>query len=139
MIYRNDPFNALFQELVNRTFERPATEPQTARWTPPVDAYVAGESFHLHVYLAGVDPKSVELTATGNRLTIKGTRERKLPKEARDFRMNEVVFGSFERTIELPEGTDANKAEARYENGVLEVKLPAAGAFVPKKIEILPA
>lgn len=83
-------------------------------WTPAADAFVSGEHFHLHVYLVGVDPKSVELTATGNRLTIKGVRERRLPKESRDFRLNEVVFGAFERTLELPEGTDANKAEARF-------------------------
>lgn len=127
----NDPFNVLFQELVTR-----ATDPQSGRWTPAVDAYVAGEKLHLEVLLPGVDPKAVELMATGNRLTIKGTRERHAPKDARDLRMNEVVYGKFERTLELPEGTDLGKAEAHFENGVLQVRLPALGSFVPRKIEI---
>ena len=142
MAYRNDPFNTLFEELVNRAFA-PARgdaerreEPAVARWTPAIDAFVDGDKFVLEVMLAGVDPKTVELTATGNRLTIKGSRARNTPKDAKSFAFGEVVYGAFERTLELPEGTDANKAEARFENGVLEVRLPAAGAFVPKKIEI---
>ena len=142
MYYRNEPFNAAFDQLVRDFFapNRPVTEPreapQTARWTPAVDAWVEGDRFVLQAFLAGVEPKSVELTATGNRLTLKGVRDRRTPKGARSFAFNEVVYGPFERTLELPEGTDASKAEARFENGVLEVRLPAVGAFVPKKIEI---
>lgn len=139
MYYRSEPFNQIFDELARNFFARPqteATEPTVSRWTPPLDAWVDGDRFVLQAFLAGVDPKSVELTATGNRLTIKGARERRTPKDARGFTFREVVYGPFERTLELPEGTDASKAEARFENGVLEVRLPAVGAFVPKKIEI---
>ena len=142
MFHRNDPFQTLFQELVNRSFEagRPVTEPreapQNAPWTPAIDAFVDGDKFILQVMLAGVDPASVELTATGNRLTIKGGRERKAPKDARSLHVREVPYGPFERTLELPEGTDAGKAEARFEHGVLSVTLPAVGAFVPRKITI---
>lgn len=140
--FRTQPFNALFEELVNRAFERPeqeARELETSSWTPAVDAFVDGESVVLEVMLAGVDPKNVELSATGNRLTIKGTRERRASKDAKSLGKSEIVYGAFERTLELPEGTDASKAEARFEHGVLEVRLPAAGAFVPRKIEIKPA
>lgn len=142
MFHRNDPFHALFNELVNRSFEpgRPVTEPrevpQNSPWTPAIDAFVDGDKFVLQVMLAGVDPSSVELTATGNRLTIKGARERKAPKDARSLHVREVPYGPFERTLELPEGTDAGKAEARFEHGVLSVTLPAVGAFVPRKISI---
>jgi HSP20 family protein len=140
MYYRNDNLNALFDDVVRNFFQRPQSEAREsavqARWTPAVDAWVEGDKFVLQAFLAGVDPKSVELTATGNRLTIKGVRDRRTPKDARSFAFGEVVYGAFERTLELPEGTDAGKAEARFENGVLEVRLPALGAFVPKKIEI---
>lgn len=142
MAYRNDPFNALFDELVTRAFaprrgdaER-REEPAVAQWTPAIDAFIDGEKFVLEVMLAGVDPKTVELTATGNRLTVKGTRARHAPKDAKGFQYNEVVYGPFERTVELPEGTDAAHAEASFENGVLQIRLPALGSFVPKKIEI---
>lgn len=142
-MYRNEPFNALFDDVVRNFFNhRPQTEAKeaaVARWTPAVDAWVEGDRFVLQAYLAGVDPKSVELTATGNRLTLRGTRARNVPKDARRFAFGEVVYGPFERTLELPEGTDAGKAEARFEHGVLEVRLPALGAFVPKKIEIAPS
>ena len=139
MYYRSEPFQQLFDEVARNFFSRPqteSTEPAVSRWTPALDAWVDGDRFVLQAFLAGVDPKSVELTATGNRLTIKGVRERRTPKDARSFTFREVVYGAFERTLELPEGTDASKAEARFENGVLEVRLPAVGAFVPKKIEI---
>ena len=140
MAHRNDPFNSLFEELVSRAFapnrDAERAEPATAGWTPAIDAFVAGDKFVLDVMLPGVDPKTVELTATGNRLTVKGTRVRRAPKDARGFQFNEVAYGPFERTLELPEGTDATHAEANFEHGVLEVRLPAVGAFVPKKIEI---
>lgn len=140
MYYRNDNLNAFFDDVVRNFFQRPQTEARESnvqtRWTPAVDAWVEGDKFVLQTFLAGVDPRSVELTATGNRLTIKGNRERRAPKDAKSFAFGEVVYGAFERTLELPEGTDAGKAEARFENGVLEVRLPALGAFVPKKIEI---
>lgn len=140
-MYRNEPFNALFDEMVRSFFPgRPRSgtyEQGAATWTPGVDAWVDGDRFVLHAFLAGVDPRSVELTAEGNRLTVKGVRERRTPKDARSFAFREIAYGPFERTLELPEGTDASKAEARFENGVLEVRLPAAGAFVPRKIEIM--
>ena len=142
MAYRNDPFNALFEELVNRAFTPAHGEaerrenPAVSQWTPAIDAFVDGEKFVLDVMLAGVDPKTVELTATGNRLTVKGARTRRAPKDARGFQHTEVVYGPFERTLELPEGTDASRAEANFEHGILEIRLPAIGAFVPRKIEI---
>lgn len=137
-MYQTEPMTALFDDVV-RNFVGPqqeAARKASARWTPAVDAWVDGDKFVLQAFLAGVDPKSVELTATGNRLSIKGSRDRRTPKDARTFSFGEVTYGAFERTLELPEGTDASQAEAKFENGVLEVRLPAIGAFVPKKIEI---
>jgi HSP20 family protein len=141
MIYRNEPFNALFEEIFNRTFtpgrEAVPTEPKgPATWTPALDAFVDGENFVMKLMLAGIDPKTVELSATGNRITVKGTRERFGSKETPGIRRAEVKYGPFERTVELPEGCDAAHAEAAFEHGVLTIKLPALGTFVPRKIQI---
>jgi HSP20 family protein len=140
-------FRRDFDEFFNRVFgtlnwpwtnERPALTPGTFAFTPAIESYVDREArrFICRVMLPGVDPNDVNLQVQGNTLTISG--ERKLHREEKDvdYLHRETVYGSFTRTLTLPEGVEADKLTAEYRNGVLEISAPVSSAALPRRIEI---
>jgi HSP20 family protein len=88
--------------------------------------------------LPGVDEKDVEITLTDDLLTIKG--EKKVEEERKDdsYHMVERSYGSFARSLRLPFSVDQDKVEARFEKGVLTVRLPkpAEAQRPARRIEI---
>ena len=82
-------------------------------------------TLHVVVELAGVDPESVEVVASGQTLLIAGVRERRKVDGARYLAM-EVEYGPFERRLELGAEIDTEAATARYDRGLLKVELPVA-------------
>jgi len=105
---------------------------------PSVEAYLDKEAkkYICRVSLPGVEPRDVEINLLGNKLTIKG--ERKFTHIAKefDFLNEEIVYGKFERELELPEGVVPEKLVAEYHNGVLEITAPVTLAALPRKVKI---
>jgi HSP20 family protein len=105
---------------------------------PAVESYVDKEAkrYICRVSLPGIESKDVEINTVGNMLMIKG--ERKLTNTTRDFDFfhEEIRYGKFERTLELPEGIVPEKLVAEYHNGVLEITAPVTVAALPRKVEI---
>ncbi|MHB8174152.1 MAG: Hsp20/alpha crystallin family protein [Nitrospirota bacterium] len=103
---------------------------------PAIDVIKEGNDLVAHMELPGVDPKDVEITVTGNLLTIKG--ERKLDKEYKreDYFSREISYGSFERSVTLPVDVNTDKIKAEYRKGLLEIRMPAVETIKGKKIEI---
>ena len=94
------------------------------------------KKYVCRVTLPGVEPKDLQIHAQANVLTIRG--ERKLSHSTKEIELmeGEIVYGVFERTLELPEGVNVEKLTAKYVNGVLENTAPVAAAALPRKIEI---
>jgi HSP20 family protein len=82
----------------------------------------------------GLKPEDVEITLEGDTLTIKG--EFKQPLENVQYLMNERLSGSFMRTLTINVPVQADKAEARFEDGVLTLVLPKAEEVRPKVIKV---
>jgi HSP20 family protein len=100
----------------------------------PLDAYVTAEEIVILANMPGVKPEAVEITIEGDTLTIRGERQR--PLENVDYVMQERPFGKFQRTLNINIPVDANRAEARYENGLLTLIIPKAEAAKPKVIQV---
>ena len=90
----------------------------------------------LKADLPGIDPKDVEINVQNNTLTLRGERKFESDVKQDDFRRIERVYGSFVRSFALPQAVDADKVEAEYRNGVLEVKLPKRPEAKPKQIKV---
>lgn len=103
---------------------------------PRVESYVDGNTFVVKADLPGVDPKEVELTVEGNLLTIKGERKATEEHERGTYRHREVRYGTFARTLTLPAEVKAEEIQARYHDGILEVRVPLPAEMVAKKIPI---
>ena len=103
---------------------------------PPVNVWDDEENFYLGAELPGIALKDLEITVTdGNQLTLKGQRK---PAETgkTTWHRQERGFGSFSRTLALPVLVDSDRIEARFELGVLRVKLPKSPRAKPRRIEV---
>lgn len=100
----------------------------------PLDAYVTAEEIIVLANMPGVKPEDVEITIEGDTLTIRGERPR--PLENVDYVMQERPYGRFQRTLNINIPVDANRAEARYDNGLLTLVIPKAEAAKPRVIQV---
>lgn len=105
-------------------------------WYPSVESFMRGGNLIVRAEIPGIDPKDIDISVVGNQLTIKG--ERKAEKECKeeDYLLREFCYGSFERTVTLPEGVRAEDIHAIYKNGILEVTMLAEKAVLPKKVTV---
>ena len=117
-------------ELFGRFFDRP--ENSVRSWVPRVETYRKDNEYIVRADLPGVDPKDVNVQAEGNVLTITG--ERKNEEKGPEYQ--ETFYGKFERQLALPQGVEADKIAARYEHGVLEIRVPLPAQLAGRKIPI---
>jgi HSP20 family protein len=105
-------------------------------WAPKVESYRKNGSYVIKADLPGVEAKNIHVTVEDGCLTIKG--ERKMDKEVKDKNLErrEVFYGSFERSMPIPEGLKTEEIKAKYHDGVLEISAPVGEKFLPKKIEV---
>ncbi|MFQ5736526.1 MAG: Hsp20/alpha crystallin family protein [Thermodesulfobacteriota bacterium] len=103
---------------------------------PAMDCYMKDNKFIVHADLPGIDPKDVDITITGNVLTVKGERKSDVEEKKEGYLVHETSYGLFERSVTLPEGVNTSKVHATYKNGVLELTMPAKAEALPKKVTV---
>ena len=86
--------------------------------------------------LPGMKEEDVDVSVTGDRLTIKGEKKAETEVKEDDYYRSERSYGMFTRSIDLPPDIDTEKIEANYENGVLEISIPKTPEFKSKKISV---
>jgi HSP20 family protein len=116
-----------------------ATDDATQRapsWLPAAEGWIDDGAYVIQLAMPGVDPKDVEVSWIDNVLTVKGERKADHDTTGKDYFVRELAYGAFQRRFELPEGVDVAQVEAKYANGMLEVRVPAPRAATPKMIEV---
>jgi HSP20 family protein len=98
--------------------------------------YETDEDVVIKATMPGVRTEDIQIQTVGKTLTIKGETRAAQDVEEGSYIRRERRFGSFARTVALPEQVDADAAEADYENGVLTVTLPKSEASKARSIEI---
>lgn len=93
------------------------------------------DAYYVRAELPGVAPDAVEISVTGNTLSVSGERRPDVPEGA-SFHRRERRSGTFARTITMPSDIDGEKVEARAENGVFTIRLPKAEAAKPRQIAV---
>ena len=112
------------------------TAPPAASWLPAAEGRLEDGTYIIQFALPGVDPKQVEVSLMDNVLTVKGERKPDPDTTDKDYFVREVAYGGFQRSFALPEGVDSAQVEAKYANGMLEVRVPAPRAATPRMIEV---
>jgi len=130
-----DRFRRDFDDLFDRFLGgRLTRQPQSSG--PALESFVDNGKLVVRADLPGIDPKDVEITATGDQLTIRGKREQRHEEKGRDFLHREVAYGTFERVVKLPGGVNPDEIKASYNSGVLELTVPLPEQARTRKVPI---
>jgi HSP20 family protein len=139
---RWDPFSEMrttMDRLFDEGFSRPwRLIPNSNEYeaTFPVEVSETDEALEVKASLPGVKPEEVEITIANDVLTIKAAHQERTEEKKRDFYRREIRYGAFHRALSLPVSVNSDKAEAQFENGILQLTLPKAEAVRPKQIKV---
>jgi len=127
-----DPFRTMAPMLSRRE----GLSPFGAGFVPTFDVKETGEGYILKADVPGVKESDIDISLSGNTLTVSGKRESEERSEGETWYTYERSYGDFARTFTLPEGAHAEAATAELRNGVLTVTVPKRPEAQPKKIAL---
>jgi HSP20 family protein len=124
--------------LFNTVFDSPAPAGNGGlrRWMPAMDLVESGDHFVLRADLPGLAEEDVTIEVEDRVLTISGERKAEHEVNKDGYHRIERAFGTFSRSLTLPEGIDADAVQATFDRGVLEVRIPKPEERKPRKISI---
>ena len=143
-LIRWQPFDDLvsLRDVMDHLFEDSFVRPRWG-WVAPmgaanlaIDMYETNDQVVVKAALPGIKPEEIEITITGNTLTISGESKEESQVKEKDYIRKEQRYGSFTRSVTLPNGLKADKADATFENGVLTLQVPKSEQVKPKTIKI---
>ena len=132
-----DSFRREMDRLFERfTGERPFLKRFREEWSPSVDISETKNNIVVKAELPGTDAKDIDVSITGNVITIKG--EKKEEQEEKDEQRHyvELYHGSFQRSFQLPAEVKTDKIDAVFDKGVPKVTLPKTEQAKKKEIQI---
>lgn len=119
--------------LVNTVW--PSAENGTT-WAMPAEVIETGDEIRFDIELPGFRSEDIEVTLENNVLTISGEKKLERENNESDYRLFERRYGRFQRSFTVPPTVRADATQARYENGVLTLRLPKAEEAKPRRIRI---
>jgi HSP20 family protein len=119
-----------FTALWNRTWEEGV-------WAPSLEVVDKGGKYLVRAELPGLKTEDIDVSVADNTLTITGERKEDKEVKREDYLYREHHYGSFHRTLPLPEGVDPDKVAAHYEKGILEVTMPKGEETKAKKVKVV--
>jgi HSP20 family protein len=145
MIRRTSPFGELLslRQAMDRLFEDSYVRPRS--WGSaedgqvlPLDIYGTKDELVIKAALPGIDPNDVEITVTGDQLSIRADSRQEERSEDGGWLYQEIRRGTMARTVSLPGDLKTDAANARFENGMLTLTIPKAEEAKPRQIRIAP-
>ena len=131
------PFRREMDRLWNRFLgETPLARMVTEEWLPSVDISETKDKLLIKVELPGLEAKDVNVSISGNLLTIKGEKKKEEEEKDEHHYCTERYYGAFQRSFQLPASVQTDKIEATFDKGVLKVTIPRAEEAKKKEIEV---
>ncbi|ATB30565.1 Hsp20/alpha crystallin family protein [Melittangium boletus] len=134
-----DPFERMQELMGLDPFEqvgRMLGTEQTWTFAPAFEVKETNDAYVFKADVPGVKEEDLEISLTGDRITISGKRENERQEDSDRFYAYERSFGSFSRSFTLPEGVDAEHCVADLKEGVLHLRLPKLPEVQPKRIQV---
>jgi HSP20 family protein len=142
-LIRWEPIRELnnMQDLMDRLLDDGYSRPiSRALWdvasVPTMDLYQTEDSIVVKMGLPGVKPEDIQVSVTNGVLTIRGEVKEEKEEKEKTYHLRERRYGSFSRSVSLPNDVSADKADADFENGVLTLTLPKAEEAKAKTITV---
>jgi HSP20 family protein len=141
-IIRRDPLREMMtlRSAMDRMFDT-AFLGEQGEWpdfvdTLPLDVSETEDEYVVKASIPGIKPDDLEITYSSKTLTIKGEFKAEQEKDDMHYHLRERRYGAFARSLTLPAAVKSEAIEARYESGVLTLKLPKTEEVKPKKIAV---
>jgi HSP20 family protein len=133
-----DPFTVMQREIdrVFEDFTRDWPTHRTRGLTPRTDVVESDKVIEITTEIPGLEEKDVEVNFADGVLTISGEKRAEKEEKDKNYRLFERSYGSFARSLELPEGVDPDAITASISNGVLKVTVPRPAPAEAKKVAI---
>ena len=117
------------QRQIDRVFDEftgrwPATSAPNGGYWPALEMMETGDAIDVTAELPGVEAKDVDISASGDMLTIRGEKKAEKQVKEKDYFCAERSYGSFARSLQLPFELDSAKVEATFEKGILKLHIP---------------
>jgi HSP20 family protein len=130
-----------FRKEMDRLWDRffadaPFSRVLTEDWVPSIDVSETKDNFVVRAELPGLEAKDVNVTLSGDLLSIKGEKKKEEEEKDEHSYCAERYYGSFQRVFQLPTSVQADKVEATFDKGVLKVTIPKAEEAKKKEIEV---
>jgi HSP20 family protein len=127
--FRMNPFSLLrrMTEEMDRAFQESAWDREVSGqggWTPAIEVSQRDGKYNVTAELPGLDPKDVKVEVDNDALVIQGERRSEVEEKNAGIERTERQYGLFYRSIPLPEGANVEQAQAKFNNGVLQVTIP---------------
>jgi HSP20 family protein len=106
------------------------------RWIPAMDLVEEKDHYVLRADLPGLSEQDVNVELEDNVLTISGERKSEHEERKEGFYRVERASGTFARSLTLPQGVDHDSIQARFDKGVLEVRVPKPEEHKPRRVAI---
>lgn len=148
---QDDPVAHFFGGQTQTKSPQPVAAPETDEFGLPVetaaaeqdrdgeiavDVYQTDQNVVIVSPVAGVDPEEIQISAGQDTITISGQRQAAHTKKQHGLITQEIYWGSFSRTVQLPDGTAPERAQAAFKHGVLTVKVPKTEQPKKKTIKV---
>jgi len=105
-------------------------------WVPSLDLSDRGDTLVAELEVPGMDPKDLDISVTGDVLTISGEKKREREEKEQNYHLVERSYGKFSRSVRLPSTVDPDRVEASYKDGILTITLDKTEQAKIKKIEV---
>jgi HSP20 family protein len=143
-LVRWDPVRDMMslREAMDRLFEesfvrpRGVLAPVEGAATLALDVLESDDDVTVRASIPGVNPDDIDISVTGDVLTIKGETSEEREEKQGNYHLRERRYGAFQRSVNLPAPVNTDKAEAEFKNGVLTLTLPKVEEVKPKSIKI---
>jgi len=106
------------------------------QWLPAVDIVESDDEVTVRAEIPGIEPKDLDVSVSGNVLTLSGEKKESHELKERDYYHSERRFGAFRRSIQLPCAVKADQVSAEYSGGVLTVNLKKQEAGTRKRVPV---
>jgi HSP20 family protein len=130
-----DPFR-MIRDLMGADPFAGLVAPSGVMFAPDVEIKETKDAYVISADLPGVAMDDLEVSVTGNRLTVGGKREEEERREDDRYFTYERTYGTFSRSFVLPEGADLDKIKADLREGVLKVSVPKRAEVQARRVEI---
>jgi HSP20 family protein len=123
--------------LLNRFFGKSSlAEAFGGEWSPTMDVSETASSIVVKAELPGLEVKDIDVSMSGDVLTIKGEKRKEQEEKDEHHHYSERYYGSFQRSFRLPTTIQSDKIEASFEKGILKITLPKTEEAKKKEIKI---